>query len=298
MTKLGLKFYPLLGLLFCLLSLPVNAAITVRDSEGRSINVPKPATRIISLSPSITELIFAAGGGDRLVGVIKFSDYPNAAKRISVIGDSRELDIERIMMLKPDLLVAWHQGNSAKQIERLQKLGIPLFFSDAYRLSDIPRNIQLLGKLMNTEQQANQVAVNFRQQLENLTKQYQHLSPVRVFYQVWDQPLFTLNGQQIVSDALRVCGGVNVFASQAITAPNVSIEAVLQKNPEVIVATLEQKAPDGGVALWKSYPTMLAVKRNNLVELDSHLIDRASPRVILGIAELCEKLDQARQSRH
>lgn len=288
----------LFGLLLCLIPLYSNAEISVRDSEGNIVTLTKPAKRIISLSPSITELIFAAGGGDRLVGTIKFSDYPEAAKRIPVVGDSRELDLERIMMLKPDLLLVWRQGNSMHQIERLQQLGVPIFFSDAHRLSDIPKNLQRFGQLMGTEQQANKSAEQFRQQVNKLTKQYQHLSPVRLFYQVWDHPLFTLNGQQIVSDAIRLCGGVNVFASQAITAPNVSIEAVLQKNPEVIIGTNEKKTADGGISLWKRYPNMIAVKRNNLFELDGELINRASPRMILGITELCERLDQARKNRH
>ena len=151
---------------------------------------------------------------------------------------------------------------------------------------------------MGTEKQANKTAAELRNQLSALTKKYANQSPVRLFYQVWDNPLFTLNGKQIVNDAIRLCGGVNVFASQKITAPNVSREAVLQKNPEAIVGTHDSASPSDSLTIWKRYPTMVAVKQGNLFELDGHLINRAGPRMILGVTDLCEKLDLARINRH
>lgn len=253
----------------------------------------EPAQRIISLSPHITELLFAAGGQNRIVGVINHSDYPAAAKHIPVIGDSHALDLERIILLKPDLIVIWRQGSSAKHIEQLKKLNVPLYFSEAHRLTDIPNDIEALAKLMGTEQQANKVADDLRNRLSMLTKQYSNQLPVRLFYQIWDKPLVTINGQQMVSDAIRVCGGVNVFSNQKMIAPNVSIEAVLQINPEAIVATSDQRS----LAMWMRYPTIEAVKRGNLIELDSNLINRAGPRMILGVADLCQKLDQVRKKR-
>jgi len=286
------------GLLLFFFTLHCAAGIKVRNDNGQIFTLQQPAKRIISLSPGTTELLFAAGGGDRIVGVLNFSDFPEAAKKILVIGDSRELDLERIMMLKPDLLVAWRQGTSTKQVEQLQKLGVPLFFIDEHKLADIPKNIDVLGQLMGTEQQANKTSAELRNQLSALTKKYASQSPVRLFYQVWHNPLFTLSGKQIVNDAIRLCGGVNVFASQKIIAPNVSMEAVLQKNPEALVGTNESAFPDGGLAMWKRYPTMVAVKQGNLFELDGKLINRAGPRMILGVADLCEKLDQARKNRH
>lgn len=289
----------LVGLFLFFFSLNSVASIEIRNDDGQVFTLPKPAKRIISLSPGNTELLFAAGGGNHIVGVISFSDFPEAAKRIPVIGDSRELDLERVMMLKPDLLVVWRQGSSAKQIEQLRKLGVPLFFTDEYKLADIPKNIEVLGQLMGTEEQANKAAAELRNQLSELTKQYANQSPVRLFYQVWDNPLFTLNGKQIVNDAIRLCGGVNIFANQKVTAPNVSIEAVLQKNPEAIIGTNESASPDGSMAMWKKrYPTMVAVKQGNLFELDGNLINRAGPRMISGVADLCEKLEQVRKNRH
>jgi len=284
-------------LLVGLLAGNANGSIVVREDDGRIVTLPKHAQRVISFSPGNTELIFAAGGADRLVGVLMFSDFPEAAKRIPVVGDSRELDMERIFTLKPDLLVVWRKGSSAKQIEQLKKVGAPIFFSDVDKLVDIPRSIQVLGRLMGTEKIADKAAAGLREQLAVLSQQYDDLSPVRLFYQVWDHPLFTINGQQIASDAIRLCGGVNIFASQKITAPNVSIEAVLQKNPEAIIGAAEQNTSGKGVAMWKRYPAMIAVKRGNLFELDGNLINRAGPRMISGVADLCEKLDQVRKNR-
>ena len=297
-VKHSVKLKSVFAYLFmCLMACDAAASIVVRDDSGQIVTLPKHARRVISFSPANTELLFAAGGGDRIVGVLKFSDFPEAAQRIPVVGDSRELDMERIITLKPDLLVLWRQGTSAKQIERLKKLGVPIFFSDVDKLVEIPKTIQVLGQLMGTEKTANNVAASLREQLTALSQHYADLSPVRLFYQIWDHPLFTLNGQQIASDAIRLCGGVNIFASQTITAPIVSIEAVLKKNPEVIIGTMEQKSPGESLAMWKRYPTMIAVKRGNLFELDGTVLNRPSPRMIVGITDLCEKLDMARKNR-
>ncbi|PRC91532.1 cobalamin-binding protein [Solimicrobium silvestre] len=287
----------LIGGLVCLIAVTANAAITVQDDDGKTVTLQKPAQRIISLAPHVTELLFAAGGGDLIKGVVSYSDYPEAAKLIPIIGDNREVDIERIIALKPDLLVIWRHGSSDKQVEQLRKLGVPLFYSEPHKLVDIPNNIRVLGQLMGTEKQANSVAAELSQQLTALTAKYANRSPVRLFYQVWDKPLFTLNGQHIVSDAIRVCGGVNIFANLKTTAPNVGIEAVLQEDPEAIIGTAEKSPSDGGVAMWKRYPGMTAVKRANLFLVDGNLINRSGPRMIAGTAALCEKLDLARSNR-
>lgn len=289
----------LIGLLFYFMTFHSMATMIVRDDEGHRLSLPKPAGRIISLSPHITELLFAAGGGDHVVGAIKYSDYPEAAKNIPIVGDSRELDIERIIMLKPDLLVVSRQANSTKQIEQLQQLGVPLFFNHSHQLEDIPTSIQLFGQLMGTEIQANKKSAELRYQLAELSKKYTNRPSVKVFYQIWDNPLFTLNGQSIVSDAIELCGGINIFSSLKTTAPNVSSEAVLQKDPEAIVATIDEDptSSGSGAAMWKRYPTMTAVKQGNLFELDADLINRPGPRMILGTKNLCEKLELARQHR-
>nr|WP_315222797.1 cobalamin-binding protein [uncultured Duganella sp.] len=271
------------------------AAISVRDDDGNVITLQKPAQRIIAMAPHVTELLYAAGGGDRIVGAVTYSDFPEAAKKIPRIGTNRQIDMERVIAMKPDLIVAWMHGSSERQIETLRQLGIPIFHSEPLKLDGIPDNLLRLGQLMGTENVAQPAAADIRKQFAALAKQYSNRPPVRMFYQVWDKPLYTLNGVSIVSDAMRLCGGVNIFADLKTTAPVVSVEAVLQADPEAVFGTAEKDY--GGVALWKPYTTMKAVRNDNLFTLDGELLNRAGPRMVAGTTILCEKLELARQHR-
>jgi iron complex transport system substrate-binding protein len=272
-----------------------HAAITVKDDDGNTVTLQKPAQRVISLAPHVTELLFAAGGGSHVVGVVAYSDFPEEAKKIQQIGSNREVDLERIMALKPDLIVVWRHGSSERQIDMVRKLGVPLFHSEPQKLDDIPESVAKLGQLMGTERVADPAAAALREQLASLRGRYANRPLVRAFYQVWDKPLYTLNGKHIVSDALRVCGGENIFAALPVTAPIVSVEGVLQENPEAIFATAEKNY--GGVSMWKPYGTLLAVRKDNLFTIDGNLLNRSGPRMIPGAAMLCEKLELARRHR-
>jgi iron complex transport system substrate-binding protein len=271
------------------------APITVRDDDGNVVTLQKPAQRVIAMAPHVTELLFAAGAGDKIVGAVTYSDYPEAAKKIPRVGDNRLIDMERVAAMKPDLIVIWMHGGFERQIEGLRKLGVPLFHSEPTKLEGIADNVERLGQLMGTDSVANATAADIRQQFATLTKQYSNRPPVRLFYQVWDKPLYTLNGKSIVSDSIRLCGGVNIFADQKVTAPVVSIESVLQANPEAIIGTSEKDY--GSVDLWKPYGTLLAVQKNNLFRLDGDQLNRAGPRMLAGTKALCEKIDEARQHR-
>ena len=282
-------------LLAALAASQVQAAVTVKDDEGNTITLQKPAQRVISLAPHVTELLFAAGGGSHVVGVVSYSDFPEEAKKIPQIGSNREVDLERIMALKPDLIVVWRHGSSERQIDMVRKLGVPLYHSEPVKLEDIPESLARLGQLMGTEKVANPAAAELRQQLASLRSRYANRPTVRTFYQVWDKPLYTLNGKHIVSDALRMCGGENIFAKLPVTAPVVSVEGVLQENPEAIFATAEKNY--GGVSMWKPYGTLLAVRNDNLFTIDGNLVNRSGPRMIAGAATLCEKLELAREHR-
>jgi iron complex transport system substrate-binding protein len=285
----------LAGLAACTIALSAHATITVRDDDGKPVTLQKPAQRVIAMAPHVTELLFAAGGGDKIVGAVNFSDYPEAAKKIPNIGDNRQVDMERVAALKPDLIVIWMHGSSERQIETLRQLGIPLFHSEPKKLAEIPDSLERLGQLLGTEAVANKAAAELRDKLASLTAQYSKRPPVRVFYQIWDKPLYTLSGSHIISDAMRVCGGENVFASMKVTAPVVDVEGVLREDPEAVFATAEKNY--GGVNLWRPYKSMLAVRNDNLFTVDGHLLNRAGPRMIQGTAVLCEKLELARQHR-
>ncbi|OEZ52211.1 cobalamin-binding protein [Duganella sp. HH105] len=272
-----------------------HAAITVRDDDGNVVTLQKPAQRIIAMAPHVTELLYAAGGGDKIVGAVTYSDYPEAAKKLPRVGDNRQVDMERVIAMKPDLIVIWMHGASERQIETLRQLNIPMFHSEPTKLDGIADNVLRLGQLMGTEAVAQPVAAEIRQKFAALAKQYGNRPPVRMFYQVWDKPLYTLNGTSIVSDAMRLCGGVNIFADLKVTAPVVSNEAVLQADPEAIFGTSEKNY--GGVGLWKPYTTMKAVRNDNLFTLDGELLNRAGPRMVAGTTAMCEKLELARQHR-
>ncbi|WP_395405453.1 cobalamin-binding protein [Pseudoduganella sp. UC29_106] len=278
-----------------LLAAQANAAITVRDDDGNVVTLQKPAQRVIAMAPHVTELLFAAGGGDKIVGAVNYSDYPEEAKKIPRVGDNRQVDMERVLAMKPDLIVVWMHGSSERQIDQLRKLGIPLYHSEPKKLDNIADNLEAMGKLLGTEAVASAAATELRTKLAALRTQYASRPPVKVFYQVWDKPLYTLNGEHIVSDSLKVCGGVNIFADQKVTAPVVSVEAVLQADPEAVFATAEKDY--GGVNLWRPYGMLKATKNGNLFTVNGNLLNRAGPRMIAGTAVLCEKLEEARQHR-
>jgi iron complex transport system substrate-binding protein len=285
-------------LLMCLLtSLHATAEIVVQDDAGRNVVLQKPALRIISLAPHATELIFAAGGGDRLVGAVEYSDYPAAALRIPRVGNYQQIDVERILALKPDLVVVWPQGNAQRQLEVLRKSGIQFYYSDPFKLSDIPASLERLGKLMDTSEEAGKTAKLQRSQLAALQARYGDLSPVRVFYQISEQPLYTLSDKHILSDVIQLCGGINVFAKMAVMAPAVSVEAVLQENPEVIMTGIAKTQKSANWKTWHSYQGLLAVKNNNLLTVDEDLVSRPGPRLLAGAAMVCEKLALARRHR-
>jgi iron complex transport system substrate-binding protein len=289
---------PMKKLLFaaaCLLALHASAAITVNDDDGKPVTVQKPALRVISLAPHVTEMVYAAGGSERLIAAVEYSDYPEAAKRLPRVGSNRQIDMERVAALKPDLIVVWMHGSSERQIDQIRALGFPIFHSEPKKLDDIASNLQRIGKLMGTEAVAEPAAAALRARVAALSAQYASRAPVRMFYQFWNKPLYTLNGDHIISDAARICGAQNVFARLKVTAPVVDVEAVLQEDPEAIISG--STAGDGGLDMWQAVPGMTAVKRGNLFRVDGNLLNRSGPRMIDGAASLCEKLELARQHR-
>lgn len=284
-------------LLWCFLFWTVNAlaAVSVKDDLGRTVSLSGPAKRVISLAPHATELIYHVGAGSQLVAVTSYSDYPAEAKKLPIVGDFRQIDLERVLAMKPDLVVVWHGGNPQKQLERLKKAGIPVFYSDPRHLKDIPDNMVKLGILTGHEASARKKAGQWTAGMNRLKKQYGKRQAVRVFYQVSASPIFTLNGSHIVNEAITLCGGKNVFADLSIIAPNVSVESVIAKNPEVIVSS-KGLGTDNGLAMWKRFKTVDAVRYGNLFGINSDWMDRAGPRMLAGTEMLCKRLDESRKN--
>jgi iron complex transport system substrate-binding protein len=278
-------------------SAAVAAEIRLADDSGRSVTLKQPAQRIISLAPHMTELLFAAGAGEHVVGTVEYSNYPAAAQRVPRIGDSAQLDLERIVALKPDLIVVWQNGNAQRQLDKLLRLGIPVFYNASRRLSDIARAIEQLGRLAGTETIALPAARAFVAREAELRQRYARLALVTVFYQIWDKPLMTVNGDHLISDVIRLCGGQNVFADLTLLTPVISTEAVLAADPEAIGGVTAEPGQAGNLDGWKKWPRLKAVARDNLFVIPADLITRNTPRILDGAQQLCEHLEAARARR-
>lgn len=281
-------------LLGMLLSMAAAAAPAVDDDLGMRVVLQQPARRIVSLAPHLTELLFAAGAGDRVVGVGAYSDHPPAAKALPRVGDSAMLDLERIVALQPDLLVVWQDGNAPQQLQRLAALGIPVYASRLGRLADIAATLRRFGALAGTGAAAGARADAFEQALQNLRERYSGRRELRVFYQIWHRPLLTVNERHLISESLRLCGARNVFGGLAPLTPTVDAEAVLAQDPDAIVTgSVDPQGPDN-LELWRGFPGLRATRRQALLTVDPDTLHRSSDRIVDGLRELCEKLDAVR----
>ena len=286
-----------LCILLILLSNNATAEIRLTDDSGRTVTLAQPARRIITLAPHIVELLYAAGAGDRIVGAVEYSYFPEAAKSIPRIGDSAQLDLERIVAMKPDLIMVWQHGNAQRQLDRLLSVGVPVYYNEPRSLDDIARSIEQFGKLAGSEVVAQPAASEFLRREAELRARYSRLAPVKVFYQIWNKPLMTVNGEHIISDMMRLCGGENVFAGLKQRVPVISTEAVLTANPEAISGASAEVGATGKLDNWKKWPSLLAVSRNNLFVIDGDLISRHTPRMLEGARIMCEQIDAARARR-
>ena len=282
----------LLVWLFCF-SL-AEASIEVTDDLGQTLQLPQPAQRIISLSPHLTENLFAVGAGDQLVGAVSFSDYPPAALELPRVGRYDQLDLETLLSLQPDLVVAWHSGNPSAQVRRVEQLGIPVYFSEPRQLSDLSRELRNLARLSGQEAQGFALADSIDNGINALQPAEISVVP-RVFYQIWDQPLMTVGGGHVISEVIQRCGGVNLFAELSSLAPQVSLEAVILKNPDVILSGGMGEANSAWLDAWQAYPQVTAVQHQQLHFIPPSLIQRTTPRLLEGAALICEALAQAAQ---
>ncbi len=291
----ALRFF-LLVLFYLSLSTNSYAGLSVEDDAGNTVTLVQPAKRIISLAPHVTELLFAAGAGQHIVGAVSYSDYPDAAKKLPRVGAYNAFDLEAIVALKPDLVVAWESANPAAALEKLQALSIPVFYSEPRRLEDVASSLERFGKLAATEDVAKTASAMFRKQLAGLRAKYSTKKPVSVFYQVWHQPLMTINGEHIISQVIELCGGRNVFSDLPTLAPKISLEAALQKDPEVIVAGNSALNHPGWKDDWKRWSDLRAVKNGHLFYVNPDIIQRHTPRILQGAEVLCKQIEMVRRS--
>lgn len=273
--------------------------IVLTDDDGTEHTFDKPTTRIVSLMPHATELLFEVGAGGTVVGAVQYSDYPEAAKAIPRVGGYSALNIEAIIALQPELLIAWPEGNRNRELDRLKALGMKIFVSDPRKFSDIANALLAYGKITGNNEQAAKAQQAFNSKLDYLRNRYsveknKDLEEISVFYQVWNSPLMTQNGNTFISRAIEVCGGKNIFADLPMTNPQVSIESILVKDPQIIVASGMGESRPEWLDDWRQYKTLQAVKNNHLYHVSPDLFQRPTSRFLLGTEQLCEAVQKVR----
>ena len=267
----------------------------VLDQAAHSpITLKKPAKKLITLAPHLTELVFDSGAGERLIATVEFSDYPAAAALVPRIGNAFQVDLERVVAMQPDLVIGWHTGNPEGLLAQLEKLGLTVWRTQINQLSDIAGLVEDIGRATGQSASARRAANRIRAAAGVLADEHLKSSPVSYFYQVSERPLYTINGRHLISTALALCGGKNVFAGLDSLAPSVSREAVIAAQPQVIFAPASDSL-GGGLAHWLHWPQMEAVSRGNLFYLEADQISRATGRMLDALAQACHYLGRARQ---
>jgi iron complex transport system substrate-binding protein len=273
--------------------MPARAAVQATDDAGSTVTLAAPATRIVSLAPHVTELLFAAGAGPRVVGVLDTSNWPEEAKAIPRVGDARSLDLERIVALKPDLVVTWPY-TAPSQVDALRARGVPVFTTDPKTIEGIAVDLERLGELAGTATPAHMEAEAFRARLRALRERRAGVRRVGVFYQIWNAPLYTIGGRHLITEAIGMCGGDNVFAALTLPAPAVSVEAVLAAKPDAIIAGATGGVRPAWLDEWRRWTELPAVAQGHLFAVDADLLHRAGPRFLDGVVQLCSAIDAAR----
>ena len=273
------------------------AGVEIMDDMGDVVALKKPAQRIVSLSPHLTELVFAVGGGSKLVGVMSFSDYPDAAKKIPRIGSHNTVNYEAIIKMQPDLVLAWASGNGLEKINKLKYLGFSVYVSEPNKLEDVASSLRKIGLLLGEKTAGNREADSFLGRLIKLKKSYTKQSPISVFYQLSDEPMMTLSGRHIISDVISLCGGRNVFHEALPLVLKVSAESLIRSNPQVVIAGAEKNNQSRWLSRWKQRPPSMVVKNKHIYFIPPDLLARHTPRIIDGAEMMCSFLSQVRNNK-
>lgn len=293
----------LLTLALCLLA-PLSLAdapageIRLTDDTGHTLVLDKPASRIVSLAPNITETLFAVGAGSQIIATVDHSDYPQAALDIPRIGTYTKINRESLVALEPDLVIAWETGNGPDVVAHLRRLGLPVFAIEPRTLTDIATSLRQFGTLSGRDAEGEAAALAFLERHEALRRRYQNAAPVTVFYQVWNQPLLTLNDDHLIAQVIHLCGGANVFGDAGPMVPVINTETVLRADPQVIIASgMGEERPDW-VDQWRRWSTLTAVRNGHLFFIPPSLVQRQTVRILEGAEMMCDFLQHARDDPH
>ncbi|UTW46215.1 cobalamin-binding protein [bacterium SCSIO 12696] len=278
----------------CFFSALCQGEIRVTDDLGRNLQLEKPAQRIVSLAPHITEVLFEIGAGENIVGAMEYSDYPEAAKRILRVGSHQKISYETLVSLEPDLVLAWNANNGRDIVGRLETLGIPVYVGDPSTLADVGDMLGVFAQLTGKVEQGRKAQQSYQKRLQQLRQANTSKQSVMVFYQVWHQPLMTLNGDSLISNVIELCGGTNLFADAKPKVPRLNVESVIAANPRVIVASGADETRPPWLDDWLKWPSISAVKNSHLYWIDPDILHRHSPRILLGAEQVCGHLDRVR----
>lgn len=271
-----------------------DAGVSVVDDDGNRITLTAPAQRIISLAPSMTELLFSLGAGEQLVGVMDYSDFPPEALTLPIVGRYDALDMERIVALQPDLIVAWRSGNPRSALNRLAALGFPVYVAEPDSLHSIGEHLARLGQLTGHASRGSTLKRQFSNQIQQLQTEFGNREPVSVFYQVWHSPMISVGGRELINDMIRLCGGQNIFAELPV-GPKVNLEDVLARDPQVIIASGSSADAPAWLEDWLRWPQLQAVAGQHLYVIPPDLVQRHSLRALQGARQMCAHIDRARQ---
>jgi iron complex transport system substrate-binding protein len=272
-----------------------SADIRVTDDRGRELVLERPVARIVTLSPHLAEIAFAAGAGAKVVGVSAYTDFPPAAARLPIVSDHGKVNFEELARLKPDLALMWTSGNRAPDFDRLEARGVRVFATEARRPEDIARILRQVGALAGTESVAEAAARDLDARFARLRERYSGRPQLKVFYEIWPEPLMTVNGRHLISYLVGLCGGRNVFADAAPLTPTISREQVLAADPDVIVVAAPAPRAAGRVAAWRSWERLRAGREGRVYAVDPAAAHRMGPRIVDGGVELCETLERVRR---
>lgn len=270
------------------------AEIEVTDDTGKVVQLDKPAQRIITLAPHLTELMFAVGAGNSVVATVNYSDFPAQASKIPSLGSFDNIKVESVLAYKPDLVLAWQSGNNPQQLLQMEKFGLKVFRSEPRELQHVARTLQQLGQLTGHDDEAAKAVRNFSGRLSSLKNKYQSRKRLSVFYQFWDKPMYTVNGEHLISDVLGLCGLNNIFANMTMLSATVEREAVIAANPDVIIVSGMNNVHAQWITQWQAWPEITAVRLNNIFSVNPDHLHRQTPRVLIAAEELCTHAEKAR----
>ena len=268
-----------------------NVSMSILDDRGRRVTVSYPPQRIVTLAPAATEMLVAAGAGSRIVATIEYSGQAASERGIPKIGNAEAIDMERLIAARPDVVIVWPDGNNPAQVATIARLGIPIYEQEAVTLEGIADSIRRLGRLAGTSRVADEAADALQAKLALLAGEYAHSPrPPTALLEVWDHPLYTVGGRELMSDALRTCGVRNVFADLPQRAPAIGVEAVIARNPDIIIAAAPPGRGASWLAAWRRFPSLRAVKEGRLMAFEDQRLSGLGPRVVDATAAMCRKI--------